>query len=102
MHDIEVNVFERPSRSVIALAAGSVAAEEGRRASVCTASAIIFTDKKPDITVNTSRGLSLQTLAQTIDMLQRFEATVRDLVAAHSPGRLRSEPARPAAVTSAA
>jgi hypothetical protein len=102
MKDIEVNVFDKPSGNIIALVNGSVAAESGRRAALCTANAIIFTDRSPDVTVNTSRGLSLASLAQTIDMLQRFEAKVRDLAAAYGPSGTLSEPSKAAAIASAA
>jgi hypothetical protein len=101
-NDIEVNVFEEPSGNIIALVNGAVAAESGRRATLCHANAIIYTDRSPDVTVNTSRGLSLASLTQTMDMLQRFEGKVRDLAAAYGPGGTLPEPSKAAATASAA
>lgn len=100
--DIEVIIFEKPSGNIIGLVNGSVASESRRRSTLCNANARLYTDRAPDVSVNTSRGLTLAELAQTVDLLQRFEAKVHDLVAAYGPQEVVPEPSNAAVVKKAA
>lgn len=98
--DIEVTVFDKPSGGIIALIAGSV--REGRRAR-CRANAMVFVDRPPEVFIHTpSRALTLAEMAQTIDMMQRFESQLRDLVAAYGPRDTLVEPSSACAIREAA
>lgn len=96
--DIEVIIFEKPSGNIIGLVNGSVASEGRRRSTLCNANARLYTDRAPDVSVNTSRGLTLAELAQTVDLLQRFEAKVHDLAAAYGPSEAAIAPSSAADV----
>jgi hypothetical protein len=100
--DIEVIVFEKPAGNIAALVSGEVAVEGKRKSSRCNVNARVYVDREPDVSINTSRGLTLSELAQALDMLQRFEARLHDLVAAYGPREARSASSNGAAVTSAA
>ena len=98
--DIEVTVFDQPSGNIIALIAGSVAGE-GKR-SRCRANAMVFVDRAPEVTITTSRALTLAEMAQTIDMMQRFESQLHALVAAYGPRDALVEPSAGGAIRKAA
>ncbi|KVP17061.1 hypothetical protein [Burkholderia ubonensis] len=98
--DIEVTVFGKPSGNIIALVAGSIP-REGRR-SRARANAMVFVDRPPEVTIATSSALTLAEMAQTIDMLQRFERQLHDLVAAYGPSDALVEPSSGVAIRKAA
>jgi hypothetical protein len=97
-NDIEVIVFDAPAGNIAALVSGSVEAQGKRRSTLCNVNARVYTDRAPDVSINSSRGLSLTELAQTIAMLQDFETKLRDLVAAYSPSGTLTEPSAAASV----
>ena len=99
-NDIEVTVFDKPSGGIIALIAGAV--REGRRAR-CRAHAMVFVDRPPEVSIHTpSRAMTLAEMAQTIDMMQRFESQLHSLVAAYGPRDAIVEPSGAGAIREAA
>jgi hypothetical protein len=83
--DIEVIVFEEPAGNIAALVSGEFSSAGKRKSSRCNVNARVYIDREPDVSINTARGLTLAELAQSLDMLHRFEAKLHDLVAAYGP-----------------
>ncbi|KVP75224.1 hypothetical protein WJ96_05565 [Burkholderia ubonensis] len=100
MNDIEVTVFDKPSGNIIALVAGSIP-RVGKR-SHFRANAMVFIDRPPEVTITTSRALTLAEMAQSIDMMQRFESQLHALAAAYGPRDALVEPSSSGAIRKAA
>lgn len=82
MKDIQTTIFDTPSGGIKALCTAFMDVKGKSRR---IAHALVFVDRPAEISLSVPPSRTLDGMAQLNALLQRFEVSVRDLVAAHGP-----------------